>query len=151
MVLYRDKLNPQYDKFSEVFVKSAKDFNFEKILIQNSIHLAKKLNVSIHFSSNNFHKIRDAKKENIFTVVSCHTEKEVNLAYELGADMVTLSPLFPSPNKGKTIPKELFKSICNSSKLPIIALGGITSKEKIDTAIQLGASGVASIRYFTLP
>jgi thiamine monophosphate synthase len=148
MLLYRDKSNPNYAKFAKIFVERARSYNFERVLIQNDINLALELGADIHFSSDNFSKIPEAKEQNLFTVASCHTETEVNLAQELGVDMVTLSPLFPSPNKGATIPKQLFESICRNSKVPVIALGGIISQREIDEAILLGAKGIASIRYF---
>jgi thiamine-phosphate pyrophosphorylase len=145
-ILYRDKTNPNYKNNAKKFVKIAKEFDFEKIFIQNDIDLALELGVSIHFSSSNISKIEKAKAFDLFVIASCHNKEEIKLASK--ADMITLSPLFKTPNKGTPLGKERFKELISFSKVPVIALGGIVSKEQINFALDLGAVGFASIRYF---
>jgi len=81
-------------------------------------------------------------------VVSCHSEAEVSKAEELGADAVTYSPIFSTPNKGE--PKGLaeLQRMVDKISLPIIALGGITTPEQVKAVEKTGCFGFASIRYF---
>jgi thiamine-phosphate pyrophosphorylase len=147
-ILYRDKTNPSYTTNAIKFSQEAKKFDFEKIFIQNDIDLAMKLGVSIHFSSANISKIAQAKSKNLFVIASTHNENEILLANSLGVDMITLSPLFTSPNKGKPLGAEEFRRLQKLSNAPVIALGGIVTKKHIDFVKSLGAVGFASIRYF---
>jgi len=147
-ILYRDKTNPNYKSDVKRFVSLAKEFDLERVFIQNDIDLALELGVSIHFSSSNISKISEAKSKNLFVIASCHNEDEIARAKSFGVDMVTLSPLFATPNKGTPLGAKRFKELVEFAKIPVIALGGITSKEQIDLALALGAVGFASIRYF---
>jgi len=81
-------------------------------------------------------------------VISCHTITEAKKAEELGADMITYSPMFASPNKGKPLGLAALKELKGIISLPIIALGGILTEVEIDACQRAGASGFASIRYF---
>jgi thiamine-phosphate pyrophosphorylase len=98
--------------------------------------------------SNQFDEIAKAKRHNLFVVISCHTSEEVERAEQLGADMVTLSPIFSTPNKGKPLGLGALNELQGIISLPIIALGGILTEEQIDACEAYGASGFASIRYF---
>ncbi|ATX78658.1 thiamine-phosphate diphosphorylase [Mariprofundus aestuarium] len=61
--------------------------------------------------------------------VSCHTAQELQLAEQHGADFVFLSPVFPtqshpgSPHLGV----KGFNTMASTTKLPVVALGGIDS------------------------
>jgi thiamine-phosphate pyrophosphorylase len=64
--------------------------------------------------------------------------------------MVTYSPIFVTPNKGKAKGCEELFQVVQKVKIPVIALGGIISDEHIKQIELTGASGFASIRYFLL-
>ncbi|MBR2148512.1 MAG: thiamine phosphate synthase, partial [Campylobacter sp.] len=79
-----------------------------------------------------------------------HNIKEIELANQYGADFITFSPIFATPNKGEPKGLEALKEAVKISKAKVIALGGIVSKEHIDKVMSFGAVGFASIRYFTV-
>jgi len=149
MILYRDKESSNYSKFARVFIEEAKKFNFDKILIHQDIDLACLLKVDgVHLTSKQIEIIPKAKFFKLFTVVSTHNLSEVKEAEKLGADMITFSPIFETPNKGKPKGIEALKEIVKRVNIPVIALGGILTKEQIEECIGVGAKGFASIRYF---
>ena len=95
--------------------------------------------------------IKEAKNQNLFTIISTHTFKEIEKAQKFGADAVTFSPIFYTPNKGKPKGvKELKKAITTFPDIKIIALGGIVSDKEVLQIQRTGAYGFASIRYFSV-
>ncbi|MBN2721351.1 MAG: thiamine phosphate synthase [Campylobacterales bacterium] len=149
MILYRDKSNPNYSINAKLFLAKARKYSFDKILLHGDIELAIALKADgVHLRSDQFAFIAVAKENKLFVVVSTHSLQEAKLAQDLGADMVTISPVFSSPNKGKPIGLNILKEVCDNLKIPVIALGGITSQEEIDAIMEQGAAGFASIRYF---
>ena len=82
-------------------------------------------------------------------VVSTHTLEEALKAGALGADMITFSPIFKTPNKGEPKGVAELKRVALSLHIPLIALGGILSEEQVALCQQHGAKGFASIRYFS--
>jgi len=147
-VLFRDKKSLDYKKNAQAFMQNAKEYPFKKILHQNYT-LAKELQANgVHLTSTQFNDILAAKSLGLFTIISTHSLKEVLKAQTLGADAVTFSPIFDTPNKGepKGI-KELAKVVQNS-QIKVIALGGIITKEHITLLQEANPWGFASIRYF---
>ncbi len=150
MILYRDKETQEYEKRACIFVKEAKRLGFDRILLHNSPKLAARLGVwGIHCSSDSYRLISQARRLGLKSVASTHSLDEILEAQKEGVDLVTLSPLFASPNKGKPLGETLFASIVSKSSVPVIALGGIIKRSDIQKAIECGAEGVASIRYFS--
>ena len=149
IIVYRDKLNLNYKINAKLFIEEAKKFPFQKILLHTDIYLASQLNADgVHLTSLNLDKIVLAKSLNLFVVVSTHTIKEAKEAQKLGADMVTFSPIFNTPNKGKPIGLYAIRELSKVINIPIIALGGVITKEQIKECQEYGAFGFASIRYF---
>lgn len=147
--LYRDKHNPNYYNSAEEILKKSKRYGIKKLFLHSDIDTAYSLNADgIHLTSSQFDDISYAKKKSLFTVISTHSIDDIIKAEQKGADMVTLSPIFPSPNKGKPLGTEYLKEAISISKIPIIALGGIISQKEIDDIKKMGAYGFASIRYF---
>jgi thiamine-phosphate pyrophosphorylase len=62
--------------------------------------------------------------------------------------MVTLSPIYETPDKGEPIGVEMLRTVTAALHIPVIALGGITDTERIKECEAVGAAGFASIRYF---
>jgi thiamine-phosphate pyrophosphorylase len=151
MILFRDKTCYDYKQSAQEFIKKAKKYNFDKIILHQDIHLATELNADgIHLTSSQINDILIAKKLQLFTIVSTHTFVEAIKAQDMGADMITFSPIFSTPNKGKPVGLKILKELTNSISIPVIALGGIITKEQIKLCQDNGASGFASIRYFNL-
>ncbi len=149
MILYRDKKNANYANDAHAFVREASQHGFKEVLVHREPQLAKALGASgVHLSSDQISQISLAKELGLFVVVSTHSLAEIRASALLGADMVTFSPIFFTPDKG--VPKGivLLKEVVKESPLPIIALGGILSSEEVDACKEAGAAGFASIRYF---
>jgi thiamine monophosphate synthase len=76
--------------------------------------------------------------------VSCHDAAGLAAAASGGATFATLSPVFPSPNKGKPLGLPSFSALVRAANLPIYALGGVAVQEA--RALKAaGASGLAVI------
>jgi len=150
MIVYRDKTSAFYASNAKIFLTEAKKYSFSKILLHTDYELAYRLKADgVHLKSTQFDKIKKAKALGLFTVISTHNEEEALSAQFLGADMITFSPIFETPNKGKPKGVDILKSIVSLvTPLPVIALGGILSEEQITLCEQNGAKGFASIRYF---
>ena len=127
----------------------AKKNTFKKILLHGSVDLASKLAADgVHLRSDQFDEIIFAKQQGLFVVISCHTVDDAKKAEALGADMITISPIFATPNKGEPLGLGALKELKGIITLPIIALGGILTQEQIDACLEADASGFASIRFF---
>ncbi len=149
MILFRDKTCNNYKQKAKEFIQKAKYYNFKKILLHQNIDLARELNADgIHLTSLQIDDISKAKKLQLFTIISTHSFSEAIKAQNLGADMITFSPIFSTPNKGKPVGLKMLKEVINNISIPVIALGGIITKEQIKLCKDNGATGFASIRYF---
>ncbi len=147
MIVYRDKSNGS--KHGADFVKAAKVFDFEKVIIHGDTSLAKAAGADgVHLTSLQLDEIAEAKAMDLFVVVSTHTIEELKNAEALGADMATFSPIFETPNKGAPVGLEVLGSVTSQVTIPVLALGGILTEEQIKACEKAGASGFASIRYF---
>ena len=149
MLLYRDKLTANYATNAKLFIEESKKYSFKKILLHGDYALAKELKADgVHLKSTQFSDIEKAKALGLFTVISTHTVEEAKKAELLGADMITFSPIFSTPNKSEPKGLEELKSLVVKLSIPVIALGGIITQEQIDACENTGAFAFASIRYF---
>ena len=147
MILYRDKMTSEYANNAKLFVENAKIF--ERVLLHGDYTLAKVCDADgVHLKSTQFDDIVKAKSLGLFVVVSTHSKEEAKYAEVLGADMVTFSPVFDTPNKGKAVGLDSLKEVVSSLHIPVLALGGILTQKEIDACAGVGAKGFASIRYF---
>jgi thiamine-phosphate pyrophosphorylase len=104
----------------------------------------------VHLTSNQFSDIKKAKELGLFVVISTHSFSEIELAIKLGANAVTFSPIFPTPNKGEPKGVEALKEAVKKFDIKIIALGGIVSQKEIKEVKKANPWGFASIRYFCI-
>ncbi|CAA6809274.1 MAG: Thiamin-phosphate pyrophosphorylase (EC [uncultured Sulfurovum sp.] len=149
MIVYRDKSTDVYAKNARSFIEEAKKHSFQKILLHTDYELAHKLKADgVHLKSTQFNDIEKAKALNLFVIISTHSVEEAKEAEALGANMVTFSPIFTTPNKGEPKGVEALKELVSMVSIPIIALGGILTDEHIALCKENGAFGFASIRYF---
>lgn len=145
---FRDKESSNYEELAELFFTTCKKFNIKQILLNENIELAKKLNCGIHLTSKQFDKIEVAKKANLFTIISCHNEEEIEKAISKEIDAITYSPIFDTPNKGEPKGLEKLKNIKDKYDINILALGGIINDSQVKEIKKLNIYGFASIRYF---
>ena len=82
--------------------------------------------------------------------VSTHTLDEAERAGLEFADFAVFGPVFPSASNPDTpdgVGLEALAEVCAWSRLPILALGGI-SAERIESCVAAGAAGVAGVSMF---
>ncbi|RXI27563.1 thiamine phosphate synthase [Aliarcobacter trophiarum LMG 25534] len=147
---FRDKSSQNIEELANIFLQTCKKFKVKNVLINSNITLAITLKFDgVHLNSQQFDKIKSAKKSNLLTIISCHTLKELENAMQENIDFVTYSPIFDTPNKGEAKGTEKLKEAIKSfPNLKIIALGGIITNEQIQEIEEANAYGFASIRYF---
>ena len=147
--LFRDKQTSCYPDLARTFIETCQNHEVEKIVLHGDPLLAHRFGANgIHLTSHQFASIAKAKSLGLYVIISTHTQMEVLMAENLGADAVTYSPIFFSPNKGEPKGLEDLKEIVDKMIIPIFALGGITTQEQINAVEACGAYGFASIRYF---
>jgi len=147
-LLFRDKTTNSYNTLAKAFLENSQNLNAKRLLHQDFL-LAKSLNAyGVHLTSNQFNSIKRAKDLGLFVVVSTHSIAEAKRAKELGANAITFSPIFSTPNKGKPKGVEELKKVVKCCNIKVIALGGIVTNEHIKKIEASNAWGFASIRYF---
>lgn len=147
--LYRDKTNPRYKELARVFVKVCREFSCLACMLHGDEVLAHELQADgVHLTSTQFENVAHAKELGLFTVLSTHTKEEIAHAITLGADAVTFSPIFPSPEKGEPKGVEALCEVAKNTPIKVFALGGIVEPWHVETIAKSGAYGFASIRYF---
>ena len=149
LVVFRDKQTTHYPSLAQMFVQTCSAYKIPKILLHGDYTLAHTLGAhGVHFTSTQFDKVPLAKALGLYVIISTHTYEEALKAQELGADAITYSPIYESPNKGEPKGLEDLKEIVDKIRIPIFALGGITTQEHINAVSTTGVYGFASIRYF---
>ncbi len=149
LLLYRDKENPEYALSAEAFVQACSKHKSVKAMLHRDVALAHRLHAyGVHLTSLQFDEINEAKALGLYVIASTHSEQEITKAMANGADAVTYSPIFMSPNKGEPKGLEDLKEIVGKIQTNIFALGGITTNEQVKQIEATGVYGFASIRYF---
>jgi len=147
--LYRDKTNPNYDIQAAHFVEVCRQFESIKSFIHRDAKLAKELGAyGVHLTSTQSETIEFAKELGLEVIISTHTINEALLAQQKGADAITYSPIFASPNKGEPKGIEELEKLLGICEIKVFALGRIVTEEQIELVKNTKAYGFASIRYF---
>jgi thiamine-phosphate pyrophosphorylase len=148
-ILLRDKQTSDYPALARSFVEICRTHHLPKLLLHGDYKLAYDLKADgVHLTSTQSDLIINAKALGLYVIISTHTYAETLNAQDLGADAITYSPIFSSPNKGEPKGLEDLKEIVDKIDVPIFALGGIVTQEQIKAVEECGAYGFASIRYF---
>jgi thiamine-phosphate pyrophosphorylase len=90
-------------------------------------------------------RVRELFPENAWVGRSCHSAEELRAAEREGADYAVLSPVHAVPGKGRALGIDNFGALTNETKLPIVALGGLSPAD-IAPLWARGARGFAVIR-----
>ncbi|MBC8237243.1 MAG: thiamine phosphate synthase [Helicobacteraceae bacterium] len=147
--LFRDKTTSNYELLAEIFIAVCKEFKNLKSFLHRDISLAQKLGATgVHLTSTQFSEIPKAKENKLEVIISTHSHEEVLKAQDLGADAVTYSPIFFSPNKGEPKGIEDLKTLLAKCEIKVFALGGIISTKQIELLEETESYGFASIRCF---
>jgi thiamine-phosphate pyrophosphorylase len=97
--------------------------------------------------------IRRIAPDGFLIGVSCHGIDELGAAQREGADFAVYGPVFHSVTKSlaalpsRPIGLEAFREAARSVRLPLYALGGVTT-ENAPQCMEAGAAGVAGISLF---
>jgi 8-oxo-dGTP diphosphatase len=77
---------------------------------------------------------------------SCHDAEELQMAAEIGADFVTLSPVLPTTShpEAKGMGWEEARNLIAQVNIPVYLLGGL-SPDDLEQAFEAGAQGIAGI------
>jgi len=88
---------------------------------------------------------RQLSRQALLIAVSCHSPAEVNEAAANGADLAVFAPIFEKKDR---VPVGLLPltQACQS-KIPVLALGGVTLANA-RSCLEAGAAGIAAIRLF---
>jgi thiamine-phosphate pyrophosphorylase len=85
-----------------------------------------------------------------FVGASVHSLEVAQEAEKAGAHYLIFGPIFTTPSKAEFgAPQGLarLREVCESVKIPVIAIGGITAENSAQ-CLQAGAVGIAAIRLF---
>ncbi len=103
----------------------------------------------LHCNGNQIRQITLAKQKLPLVFFSAHNTEEIKKADSYGANGITISPIFATPNKGKPLGVDFLKTLNPKDyKAEIFALGGIISQKKVLEISQTPICNFASIRYF---
>ncbi|MCY7376875.1 MAG: thiamine phosphate synthase [Pyrinomonadaceae bacterium] len=121
-----------------------------KILVNDRADIALAANTDgVHLTAASLSAaiIRQHFPANFIVGVSAHTLEKAEAAKMQGANFVTFSPIYQSPDKGAPQGIEKLKEVCQWLKpFPVIALGGI-DETNFAEVLETGASGFAAIRF----
>ena len=130
------------------FVKICKQYDV-RAFINSDTNTAVRLGFDgVHLPSYMLDKIGMVKSEGLQIIASCHNKSEIDICCKYEADIITLSPLFFSPDKGEPFGLEKFDALVGNSGLKTFALGGIVDEAEVRKLENSKAYGFASIRYF---
>lgn len=148
MACLRDKTTTNYKALALPFIAISNSLHVKPILHTDHLLASKLKAFGVHLPFNEKERIVEAKKLNLFVIVSTHNLEESLEVEHLGADAFTFSPIFDTPNKGKPVGLVKLKEIIDKISIDCFALGGIITKEHVEKCSNAGAKGFASIRYF---
>ena len=85
----------------------------------------------------------------LYISTACHSEIAVKKASQAGADLIFLSPIFPTSSHPSTKHLTLLSGsrLARTTHVPVFALGGITA-DRLNAVSAAGFSGFGAISYF---
>ncbi|WP_299549316.1 thiamine phosphate synthase [uncultured Helicobacter sp.] len=146
---YRDKTMQFELKLMKIFLELNAKFNVVSLLNSNA-KLALELGFDgVHCNEKQSNAIQNYKKIFRYVFYSAHDLKSLENADKIGANGITISPIFKTPNKGIPLGVEFLKQIePKNYRAEIFALGGIITKTELNALEQTKIHNFASIRYF---
>lgn len=124
--------------------------NNKKFLISNYYDLVKKYKLDgLYLPSFNKNKIYsiNMSHNNFILIGSAHNIKEIKMKESQGVQLIFLSPLFPSEKSIKALGVYRYNLLATQTKIPSIALGGISYKN-IKLLNIIKCQGFAAIKFF---
>ena len=138
----------QYAQLAKEALVCCRHYN-ARLLLNAPINLVQSLEADgVHLTSTNqmMYEARPLPAE-LLVSVACHDTHQVRHANQIGADLLTLSPVLPTATHTIAAPLgwSQFRELAALSTMPVYALGGITP-DMVDEARKAGAYGIAAIR-----
>jgi thiamine-phosphate pyrophosphorylase len=93
---------------------------------------------------------RSSGRAGFLVGASCHSLEAGRVADGAGADYIIFGPVFATPSKaafGAPQGLERLREVCQSVRIPVLAIGGVTLRNA-HSCFEAGAAGVAAIRLF---
>jgi len=148
-ITLRDKTTASYEELAKVFLSLRQNYLETRFLLHTHYGLASSFGAfGVHLPSSSLDKIGDAKSRGLWVIASTHSLKEATFAQNEGADAITYSPIFETPNKPEPKGLEKLKEIRDKISIKLFALGGIVTKSHINAVKNARVDGFASIRFF---
>jgi len=148
-ICLRDKKTIDYASLAHALFGVQDRFEGTKLYLHTNFLLASRIGFcGVHLPSYLIEDISRAKALNLEVVFSAHSLEDALRAQDLGADAITMSPIFETPNKGKPLGLEKLKEINDKIFIKCFALGGIINDTQVRACEESGVYGFASIRYF---
>lgn len=146
---YRDKDSNFNPALIEVFLNLNQRHRIISLLNSN-LDLAIQFGFDgVHCNSSQMQQIRIAKEKLPYVFFSAHSLQEIQEANQQGADGITISPIFETPNKGTPLGIEFLNALePQEFSAEIFALGGIITQAQIQKLSTTKIKNFASIRYF---
>tara|TARA_Y100000389_G_scaffold202373_1_gene247443 strand:+ start:952 stop:1506 length:555 start_codon:yes stop_codon:yes gene_type:complete len=148
-LIYRNYNKKPDDKEIRIFKNYCKRYN-KKFFVSNYFDIVKKFNLDGFYIPSFNEKLiysLTAKKLNLTIIGSAHNLKEIRVKEKQGVQLIFLSPLFKNKNSNKSLGLYKYNYLSHLTKLPTIALGGIT-KTNFKLLKLLKTYGFASISFF---
>lgn len=144
-VYFRDKSisDKEYFDMAKKLIDICKKHNVP-FYICHRYEIAEQLGVKNFHTNLNFLSKIDTKHKFDNISVSIHSKQEIELAINFGATNLVYGHIFETICKKDLSPRGLdsLKEICSLSKIPVIAIGGINSKNA-QMVLDMGASDFA--------
>lgn len=137
---------PQLARFTKAAVQLAHAHD-ARVLVNADIALAQRLGADgIHLTSAQLFTL-DRRPACGLVAASCHDARELDRARELGADLVVLGPVLPTPSHpgAAGIGWEALAQQIQDYPVPVFALGGLRPSD-LGRALACGAHGIAMMR-----
>ena len=137
-----------YEQIAHAFVALCREFACLPY-VSADVALARNLGIGVHLRAHQRDSIALlAKERHVF--YSAHSLNDMLLAQEQGAHAMTISPIFPTPNKPPPLGLAKLRDIMRAYPfcVDVFALGGIITAQHRESLRDSGVAGFASIRYF---
>ena len=133
----------------EMFLKINQKHRIPSLLNSN-VELALKFDFDgVHCNGAQMQEIRRCIQKFKYVFFSAHSLQEIQEADKQGANGITISPIFPTPNKGTPLGIEFLNNLeLANFNAELFALGGIISAQQVQEISKTKIQNFASIRYF---
>jgi len=124
-----------------------------KVLVNDRVDIAACTGAGVHLTTRSLpvEVVRRKTDRPMLIGASTHNIDEVKAAENGGADFVVFGPIFETSSKAEYGPPagiEALSRVASSTKIPVLALGGIKPSNYLDV-LDAGAAGIAGISMFT--